>query len=113
MKTFKTQADIYQALLSGKSIFNIYKARTCLKFIKGFLRDTDGKARHPCFESPEEWAIYEPPKPIKRVEYYAFHANGDLVFDEDENWGSGDPLNQRIHNLRIEDGKLIGEVEGD
>lgn len=50
MKTFKTQREIYQALLDGKTVVNQFKVQVYLK--------DDGRLNNSySFDLPEDWSI--------------------------------------------------------
>lgn len=69
---FKTQAEIFKALLDGKKIeykdgeiVGLMDGNTCTFFLDG----TSVPARW-SFSHPNEWSIYEKPKPKKKVTLY-------------------------------------------
>lgn len=67
--SFKTQAEIYQALLDGKKITGVLLENIqYLHLNDGFLKSNEGNAYtmyH--FDKPENWSIYEEPKGKKQV----------------------------------------------
>lgn len=71
---FKTQAEIYQALLDRKKI--IYKEGEIVGLVDGvvrnFFRDGTSAIAKWGFYHPEEWSIYEEPKPKKKVMLYRY-----------------------------------------
>lgn len=64
----KTQAEMYQALLDGKTL--VHKSGTKVKLAEGKLVDENNKpiVSH---EKPEEWLIDEPKVTITRKEFDA------------------------------------------
>lgn len=67
--SFKTQAEIYQALLDGKKITGILLEEIdYLHLVDGFLK-LNGNVGYTSyhFDKPEYWKIYEEPKKKKTV----------------------------------------------
>ena len=62
---FKTQAEIWQALLDGKKVTHRLFDAAYICLLNGFLVDNDGQKRDPSLYSPQDWSIYNEPKPKK------------------------------------------------
>lgn len=72
MSQFKNQADVWHALLNGKKVTHRLLDAAYICLLNGFLVDNDGQKRdpinkiwHPCLYSPQDWSIYNEPKPKK------------------------------------------------
>ena len=62
---FKNQKEIYQALLDGKTIFNISN-----KYIQIKLNGNGNLNSAWSFVDPSDWNIYTPPKYKKKITFY-------------------------------------------
>lgn len=59
----KNQAEIYQALLDGKKLYNIVISDDYIYLPNGVLRDKKGnKLNGDIFNFPQMWEIYKEPK---------------------------------------------------
>jgi hypothetical protein len=70
--TFKTQAEIYQALLDGKKIMGKYISFKYVWLSEGNLVTEHKQYVRYAFENPQDWSIYEEPKPKKQVWQWRF-----------------------------------------
>jgi hypothetical protein len=71
--TFKTQADIWRALLDGKKVKHYIWADGSFVYLEcGFVRDEKGENLAFYAVKPDEWSIYEPPKQKRKVSRYRF-----------------------------------------
>lgn len=79
--SFKTEEEIFLALLDKKKVGHIYwRSGNFIHFDGGSFIDQDGKSamRNYCTKPPESWEIKDDPKPkVKRWQYVAKH-NGAL-----------------------------------
>lgn len=67
-KFFETQAEIYQALLGGKKITScLFKTIKYFHLKNGSLIDNMNRISVESFSSPEDWYVYEEPKPKEQV----------------------------------------------
>lgn len=71
---FKTQAEIYQALLDGKMIKYKDGDGAILQLINGFQCENGRytSSNTWSFNYPGKWSIYEEPKPKKKVTLYRY-----------------------------------------
>lgn len=68
---FKTQAEIYQALLNGDWLKQaLWKDGEFVYLGKGILLDERGQSPNISFFKPQDWSIVEKPKPPRKL--YAF-----------------------------------------
>ena len=74
-KTFKTQAEIFQALLAGKLIVRKDYRQHWIRMVDGFVMEREVSVAQYIFNSPEDWLLYEGPKPKKQVWQWRFKRN--------------------------------------
>lgn len=71
--SFKTQAEIYQALLDGKKITNKFLGDKFIYLRDGHLVTPDSYVNYSFIDEsffvPRDWEIYKEPKKIKRTFY--------------------------------------------
>ena len=80
---FKTQAEIFKALIDGKKIvFNQWMKTSFAHLKDGFIRTDSGSLLLADFSLPEAWSIYEEPKPRKKVTLYNYTYVQEGVFLE-------------------------------
>jgi len=88
--SFKTQAEIFQALLDGKKLMYIGVSKYYVHFKNGTIVDATGDYMPYNFASPKDWSIYEEPKPKKQVWQWRFIDRdkylrvSELLLTEDE-----------------------------
>lgn len=80
---FKTQAEIWEHLLKNGKVQ--VKGLNSYLFLKnGMLTNKEGYKDDSTFSCPEQWSIYEEPKPKKKVTLYNY------LYDDGGNlWESG------------------------
>lgn len=72
--SFKTQLDIYKALIDGKKLISEY-SEGYIFFNNGFLNNDEGKLVEYAFNSPQNWSIYEEPKKKMKLFRYTIKSN--------------------------------------
>ena len=71
--SFKTQKEIYEALLNGKKIKHATGIiGTYIHLSDGNLVDKYGTLADPAFLLTHEWSLYEEPKKMKTVTLYRY-----------------------------------------
>jgi hypothetical protein len=87
----KNQAEIYQALLDGKTLQ--YKGTTdTVKMVDGNGTNRYGDANNWAFNSPEDWSVVEPTVTLTRAQlenaidiaYLEGQANEEVYFSKDD-----------------------------
>jgi hypothetical protein len=67
---FETQAEIFQALLSGKKISSDFFSHSILKYarlVNGKIMSNLNGTMFEYFDRPDKWFLYEEPKPKYQV----------------------------------------------
>ena len=73
MSNFKTQAEIYQALLDGKKIrWFCFNEDKYVYLKEGITRNNYDGTTSFFFDTPKEWSEYMPPKETKSIKVYGF-----------------------------------------
>jgi hypothetical protein len=70
--SFKTQKEIWEALISQKKITHKEWRDLFLQMDAGFIVDVDGDRYHDYFDHPSDWSLYEEPKKMKTVTLYRY-----------------------------------------
>jgi len=80
MSNFKTQTEIYQALLNGKKIRRVCFDEGRYIYLKdGITRNNYDVTVRFCFDTPKEWSEYIPTKETKSIKVYGYVHMADGV----------------------------------
>jgi hypothetical protein len=70
--SFKTQKEIWEALISQKKVSQKTWSDQFLYLDNGFLHDEDGERYSEEFDHPADWSPYKEPKKMKPVTLYRY-----------------------------------------
>lgn len=114
---FKTQAEIYQALLDGKKLRHCgWVGNTFLHLVDGNPTMESGQAATLGFFAPLNWSIYEEPKPKRKFYRRKWVIlGGNLVIGGDywpskteaDNFHRGSEASSEWEEIEIEEGVAL------
>ncbi|MFO0451274.1 MAG: hypothetical protein ACK52I_21905 [Pseudomonadota bacterium] len=85
--SFKTQKEIYEALLDGKKLIHKLSPPHCYVFLNdGHLESESGEPAVVYFDIPAAWSPYKEPKQMKTVKLYRYTYQQEKGSIAQSNW---------------------------
>ena len=86
--SFKTQKEIYEALLAGKKIrFDPWGPGLFIRLDEyGHMVDEKSQRHYSMYSTPNEWSLYEEPNKVKTVTLYRYTYRQEKGSIAQSNW---------------------------